>query len=89
METNPIQMFMDAQASMNELENEITKRIKGTLETIEEKDRIIACAFDKNNFQMIIYVDDREYTISVQGRGNDINKYLKEMLRIINEEFKY
>ena len=84
-----IQMMMNVNADLNALEDEITKRIKGVLETMQEKDRIVACSFEKNNFQMRIYVDKREYTISVQGRGTDINKYLDEMLKIINAEFKY
>lgn len=84
-----IQMMMNVIADLNALEDEITKRIKGTLETMQEKDRIVACAFEKQNFQMRIYVDEREYTISVQGRGTDINKYLEEMLKIINAEFEH
>ena len=82
--------FEEAQAQLREVEDEITKRLKGTLEIMQEpRERIVACAFERQNFWMKIYVDEREYTISVQGRGGDINKYLEPMMEILKEELKH
>jgi len=84
-----IQMLMTANAELNALEDEIVKRLKGTLEVYQEKERVVGCAFDRGNYQMKIYVDEREYAIGVQGRGTDINKYLGEMIEILKEEVKH
>jgi len=85
---NPIQVFMNELASMNDLENEITKRLKGTLEIMQSRERVVSCAFEPQHYRMRIYVDENEYTISVQGRGSDINKYLPEMFDILKSELK-
>jgi len=83
-----IQMMMTANEQFNALETEITRRIKETLSVGWDKERTVGVTFDKHNFQMKIYVDDREYEISVQGRGTDIKKYSDEIIEIIGKESK-
>lgn len=85
---NAIQMMMTANQEFNALETEITRRIKETLSVGWDKERIVGVSFDKDNFQMKIYVNDREYEIGVQGRGTDINKYSEEIIKIIGTEAK-
>lgn len=81
-----VQIMMTVNEQFNALETEITRRIKETLSVGWDKDRTVGVSFDKNNFQMKVYVDDREYEIGVQGRGADIKKYTDELLKIITTE---
>lgn len=78
----------EANILLRELEDEITKRLKGTLEIWKEKEIPVGVSFNKPNYRMNIYIEEREYHISVQGRGTDILKYMDEMLKIITEEIK-
>lgn len=81
-----IQTMMTANEQFNGLETEITRRIKETLSVGWKKERTVGVSFEKHNFQMKIYVDDREYEISVQGRGTDIDKYSEQIIEIIGKE---
>lgn len=85
--TNPTQLFMDANRKLGELEDIISSRLKNTLAEFNIE-RPVGCSFDREYYQMKIFIEEREYTISVQGRGVEIEKYYEKMLEIINKEVK-
>lgn len=86
--SDPIQLFMDANRKLGELEDMICIRLKKVLAEFG-KNRVVDCRFEREYYQMKIEVDTREYTISVQGRGVDMDRYDADLLKIIETEVKF
>jgi len=76
---------MDANVQLIKVCVEISTILENTL-TAFGRSKEVDVDFNREYFRMDVKIEDREYTISVNGRGGDIREYHQKLLEIINKE---